>query len=165
MGACSQVTPAMTIHQLLTLMRSPRTLGTSSPEPGTAYTVSTGPAAPLELDSGEVEQAIHLLLEWCTLLKRQLAADPHAGPMPAALPDAERCGLGQWIVRNSPAELSLHPQMIELALENRRINHLAQEAIDLARIQRLDLASNLLNLQFERSRSRMLQILHTLKKT
>jgi len=165
MGACSQVTQAMTIHQLLTLLRSPRTLEASSHEPGTAYTVSSGPAAPLELDSGEVEQAIQLFLEWCTLLKRQLAADPHVGPLPAALPDAERSGLGQWIVRNSQAALSRHPQMIELALENRRINHLAQEAIDLTRIQRLDLASNLLNLPFERSRSRMLQLLQALKKT
>jgi hypothetical protein len=164
MGTCSPVTQSMTIHQLLTLLRSPRTLEASSLEPGT-YTVSSGPAAPLELDSGEVEQAIQLFREWCTLLKRQLAADPHVGPLPAALPDAEQSGLGQWIVRNSQAELTRHPQMIELALENRRINHLAQEAIDLTRIQRLDLASKLLNLPFERSRSRLLQLLQALKKT
>jgi hypothetical protein len=154
----------MTIHKLFTFLRSPPTLEAPVSEPSTGYTDSSSTATPLELSIGEVEQAIHLHLEWCALLKRQLAADPNVGPLPAALPDAEQSGLGKWIVRNSPAELARHPQMIELALENRRINRLAQEAIDFARNQRLDLASSLLNLQFERSRSRVLQMLHTLQK-
>ena len=155
----------MNIHKLFTLLRSPRPLEAPASESSKAFTVSSGVFVQLELSRGEVDQAVHLHLEWCALLKRQLAADPNVGPLPAALPEAEQSGLGQWIASHSQGELAQHPQMVELALENRRIHRLAHEAIDFARNQRLDLASSLLNLQFERSRSRMLQLLHLLQKT
>ncbi len=98
------------------------------------------------------------------LFNEHLGADPDTLPVPTALPDAENSGLGRWIARISQDTATPHPLLAELAHENRRFHRLALQALDFARSQRLDLASSLLNLEFERSRSRVLEILRSLAK-
>lgn len=156
----------MTLHKIFALLRRSQTLKSDACGHGTTpvtETQQTAQALP-RLDRLEVHNAIVQHLEWCMLFNEHLGADPDAQPAPAALPDAQHSELGLWIARISQEPAGQHPLLAELAQENRRFHRLAQQALDFARSQRLDLASSLLNLEFERSRSRVLEILRSLQR-
>jgi hypothetical protein len=53
----------------------------------------------------------------------------------------------------------------ELLQEHQRFHELANQALGLARIGRMDAASTLLNTDFERSRARVLEILRAIQKS
>lgn len=156
----------MTLHKIFNLLwHSPTPEFTTSghgdgPVGGRKLTPPPMPA----LDRLEVHNAIVHHLEWCLLFNEHLGADPDALNAPPALPDADHSGLGRWIAQVSHDATVQHPLLLELEQENRRFHRLALKALDFARSQRLDLASSLLNLEFERSRSRVLEILRSLQK-
>ena len=56
-------------------------------------------------------------------------------------------------------------QFIKLKKEHLRFHELARQALDHAHHQRMDLASTLLNTEFERSRARVLDMLRGMQKT
>ena len=81
------------------------------------------------------------------------------------LPDAQQSALGQWITHMGQRTGGGHARFIELKQEHLRFHALACQALDHARNHRMDLASNLLNTEFERSRARVLDMLRSLQKT
>jgi hypothetical protein len=155
----------MTLHHLLTLLRRPPFLASAAGlrQPAAA-TESRPSASPLpELDAEELQAAIALHHAWCQLFHEHLGAASDDQSVLAELPSADNSGLGQWIARISQGPDGGHPLLVELAQENRRVHRIALQALDYARSRRVDLASNLLNLAFERSRTRVLDILRRLQ--
>lgn len=112
-----------------------------------------------------LQAAIIHHLEWCVLFNEHLSVDG-SGSMPLVpLPSAADSGLGQWLasVREGPARDD--PQLEILAEEHQQFHQLALQALALARQGRMDLASTLLNTDFERSRARVLDVLRRMQKT
>lgn len=133
----------------------------SAPEPAPAQEAE--PPLP-RLDRLDLQAAIIHHLEWCVLLNEHLTAAPGQGRHSTPLPDAHDSALGQWLDRMAQRPAGQHPLFTELQREHLRFHALARQALDHAQQQRMDLASTLLNTEFERSRARILEMLRRMQK-
>jgi hypothetical protein len=112
-----------------------------------------------------LQSAIIHHLEWCVLFNEHLSVEAHQDQDLDPLPSAADSGLGQWLdtMRQGPA--ASEPRLDEITAEHGRFHQLAQQALGLARQGRMDLASTLLNTDFERSRARVLELLREMQKS
>jgi hypothetical protein len=116
------------------------------------------------LDRLDLQAAIIHHLEWCVLFNEHLTVAPTQAQHATPLPDAQDSALGQWLATMSQRPAGQHPVFTELQREHQRFHGLARRALDHARHQRMDLASTLLNTEFERSRARILEMLRRMQK-
>ncbi|TNF53645.1 MAG: hypothetical protein EP308_09190 [Burkholderiales bacterium] len=117
------------------------------------------------LDRHDLKQAIIMHLEWCVLFNEHLGADKSLPAPQQELPGERASGLGRWMTEARQRPAGQHPLFGELLREHQRFHELANQALGLARIGRLDAASTLLNTDFERSRARVLEILRAIQKS
>ena len=116
------------------------------------------------LDRLTLQTAIIHHLEWCVLFNEHLSAGA-TGQTPAVpLPSSADSGLGQWLEIVRSGAQGEEALLDELSDEHQRFHHLAQQALAHARQGRMDLASTLLNTDFERSRARVLELLRHMQK-
>lgn len=115
-------------------------------------------------DRLELQTAIIHHLEWCVLFNEHLSVDApgHAPLVP--LPSAADCGLGEWLKSMRNRSVSNAPGLDALVEEHHHFHQLALQALAFARQGRMDLASTLLNTEFERSRARILELLRKMQK-
>ena len=111
-----------------------------------------------------VQAAVLHHLEWCVLFNEHLSLGEHPSRQLPALPSAANSELGIWLEalrsRHAPEIL---PDVEALATEHAYFHELARQALALAHQGRLDLASTLLNTDFERSRARVLKLLRAMQ--
>lgn len=115
-------------------------------------------------DRLSVQSAIIHHLEWCVLFNDHLAVDAVQSQMLPALPCAEQSCLGLWLTALNEGPAKGDPRLVELNAEHTKFHAVAQNALALARQGRMDLASTLLNTDFERSRARILDLLRKIQK-
>jgi hypothetical protein len=131
-------------------------------------TVSTPPQsrhpAPVRLDRLDLQTAIIHHLEWCVLFNEHLSVNSEQALQLAPLPDARHSMLGRWLTQVGQRSPGAHPSFAGLQQEHLRFHSLARQALDLAHNDRMDLASTLLNNDFERSRARILELLRSMQK-
>jgi hypothetical protein len=139
---------------------APEKVGSGNSEPQNAPAM----APSMALDRLALQAAIIHHLEWCVLFNEHLAVVDRQGQHLTPLPSAAESGLGRWLdmVREGPAQRT--PRLEEITAEHERFHQLAQQALSLARQGRMDLASTLLNTDFERSRARVLDLLRRIQK-
>lgn len=106
-----------------------------------------------------------LHLEWCVVFNEHLGADSSLPQATEPLPDGRSSGLGQWLAQTRQRQLGQHPLFAELEQEHLNFHRLAETALQLTRTDQMGQASTLLNTEFERSRSRVLELLRSLQKT
>ena len=126
------------------------------------------PANPVHipgLDRQDLKQAIIMHLEWCVLFNEHLGADKSLPQPQQELPGERASGLGRWLTQARQRPAGQHPLFGELLQEHQRFHELANQALGLARIGRMDAASTLLNTDFERSRARVLEMLRAIQKS
>lgn len=123
---------------------------------------ATRPMPPV--DRLELQAAIIHHLEWCVLFNEHLSVDGGHAQHQTPLPEAADSALGQWLTQMAQRPIGQHPQFIELQQEHLRFHALARQALDHARNHRMDLASTLLNTEFERSRARVLEMLRLMQR-
>lgn len=135
-------------------------------------TAAQSPTAPGQLphaDGAEpgqrldVHVAITDHMAWCRAFSEHLATHsvlPGQTEAPAQISD---CRLGHWI-RHASTHHSVkrHPAMDALQTEHQRFHSIAAQALALAKANRMDQASTLLNTDFERSRARILELLRVI---
>ncbi len=113
----------------------------------------------------DIQRALVHHLEWCVVFNERLhRANSLLTETEAHLPDANESGLGQWLARAAEQIIGHHNLFAELRSEHERLHELASQALIHARSGRMDLASTLLNTDFERSRIRVLETLRTLQR-
>ncbi len=113
----------------------------------------------------DIQRALVHHLEWCVVFNERLhRANSLLTETEAHLPDAHESGLGQWLARAAEQIVGHHELFSELRQEHERLHVLASRALIHARSGRMDLASTLLNTDFERSRIRVLETLRTLQR-
>lgn len=117
------------------------------------------------IDRLELQAAIIHHLEWCVLFNEHLSVDAAQAQHQTLLPEAASSALGLWLARMAQRPIGQHPHFVELQQEHLRFHALARQALDHARNQRMDLASTLLNTEFERSRSRILDMLRRMQRS
>ena len=123
--------------------------------------LTTAPATS-GLDRLEIQAGIIEHLEWCAQFNERLGLDhSHSRPAPA-LPAAHESGLGPWLARARESAAGQHPLFDELEQEHLRLHALAAKALSLSDSGQMHLASTLLNTHFERSRTRLLELLRGL---
>lgn len=158
----------MSLNKLFQLLCGPRTGQAPSAgqgEPPTARLAFEPPHTPLRLDRLDLQAAVIHHLEWCVAFNDHLGAvNPSDIPPPRQLPGPDDSELGQWLQRAATRAPGAHPLFAELLREHRHFHELADEALKLASEDRMDLASTLLNTDFERSRARVLGILRAMQK-
>jgi hypothetical protein len=115
------------------------------------------------LDRQDLKHAIVMHLEWCVLFNEHLGADKSLPAPVQDLPGERTSGLGQWLTQARQRPAGQHPLFGELLQEHQRFHELANQALGLARIGRTDAASTLLNTRFERSRTRVLELLRAIQ--
>jgi hypothetical protein len=114
----------------------------------------------------DLQRALVHHLEWCVVFNDRLhRANSLLTETEAHLPDAQESGLGQWLARAARLPLGEHELFNELCKEHERLHALANQALMHARNGRMDLASTLLNTEFERSRCRVLDTLRALQRS
>ena len=128
-----------------------------------------GPAAVPEqaaprLDRLDLQAAIIHHLEWCVLFNEHLSVDGSNATHQIPLPGSRDSALGRWLETMSHRAAGQHPLFIELQQEHLRFHDLARQALGHAKNQRMDLASTLLNTEFERSRARVLDLLRRMQR-
>ncbi|HMN92878.1 MAG TPA: CZB domain-containing protein [Hydrogenophaga sp.] len=145
----------------------PATQARTPPQPPkpAAERLPTGPVHVAGIDRQDLKQAIIMHLEWCVLFNEHLGADKSLPPPQQDLPGERASGLGQWLTLARQRPPAQHPYFGELLQEHQRFHELANQALGLARIGRMDAASTLLNTDFERSRARVLEILRAIQKS
>lgn len=132
--------------------------------------ISTGDpsAAPEQrvprLDRLDLQAAIIHHLEWCVLFNEHLDVDTDKARHQTPLPGARDSALGRWLDTMSRRAAGQHPLFIELQQEHLRFHDLARQALTHAQNRRMDLASTLLNTEFERSRARVLDLLRRMQR-
>jgi hypothetical protein len=158
----------MSLHKLFQRLLGARdTHATPAPhgEPPARPFADAAPPAPPRLDRLDLQAAVIHHLEWCVLFNDQLGLANQSGTAPPSLlPGADDSELGQWLQRSAGRAPGAHPLFAELLHEHRLFHELADEALKLACEGRMDLASTLLNTDFERSRGRILNILRVMQK-
>jgi hypothetical protein len=113
----------------------------------------------------DIQRALVHHLEWCVVFNERLhRANSLLTETEAHLPDAHESGLGQWLARAAEQLIGHHDMFVELRREHERLHELASQALLHARSGRMDLASTLLNTDFERSRIRVLETLRMLQR-
>lgn len=114
----------------------------------------------------DVQSAIIDHLEWCRAFSEHLASHsvlPGQAPAPTHPPQNR---LGLWIQRTElHSRVGQHPAYGALKEEHRRCHSLAEQALSLARANRMDQASTLLNTDFERSRVRVIELLRAIQRS
>lgn len=117
------------------------------------------------LDQLDLQSAVIHHLEWCVQFNDHLGlVNQSETPPPRRLPGAQSSELGQWLQRAALRAPGAHPLFADLTREHRRFHELADEALELACEGRMDLASTLLNTDFERSRGKVLNLLRAMQK-
>ncbi|MFP8781426.1 hypothetical protein [Hydrogenophaga sp. RWCD_12] len=117
------------------------------------------------IDRLELQAAIIHHLEWCVLFNEHLSVDGAQAQHQTPLPGAADSALGQWLARMAQRPVGEHPHFVELQQEHLRFHALGRQALDHARNHRMDLASTLLNTEFERSRARILDMLRRMQRS
>lgn len=113
----------------------------------------------------DLQRALVHHLEWCVVFNDRLhRANSLLTETEAHLPDAQESGLGQWLARAARLPIGQNERFTELCREHERLHELANQALCHARNGRMDLASTLLNTDFERSRLRVLETLRELQR-
>lgn len=120
---------------------------------------SAGQAHELDVQAAMVDH-----LEWCMLFSDRLAGYSLLPGQPNTLPGAAESKLGQWIARHGNDAAGRHPAFAALREEHRRFHELAEQALNLARQNRMDQASTLLNTDFERSRVLVVELLRQIQR-
>jgi hypothetical protein len=117
------------------------------------------------LDRLDLQSAVIHHLEWCVQFNDHLSQINQAETPPLrTLPAADQSGLGLWLQRSASRAPGQHPLFEALLREHRQFHELAEKALELAAKDRMDLASTLLNTDFERSRARVLTLLRAMQK-
>ncbi|MBL8388860.1 MAG: CZB domain-containing protein [Hydrogenophaga sp.] len=124
----------------------------------------TSPDRMPRLDRLDLQAAVIHHLEWCVLFNEHLSVDASQAQHQTPLPDADNSALGQWLHKMAQRPVGQHPHFLALQQEHRRFHELAREALEHSRNQRMDLASTLLNTEFERSRARVLEMLRQMQR-
>jgi hypothetical protein len=153
----------MSLNKLIHLLRHKRP--TLPPEP-VAPTAAFSPAPPPpRLDRLDLQAALIHHLEWCVLFNDHLAqVRPDEPALVRTLPGADDSALGQWLRAAATRAPGQHPLFPELRQAHQLFHELAEEALQLALDDRMDLASTLLNTDFERARARVLSLLRDMQK-
>ena len=113
----------------------------------------------------DIQRALVHHLEWCVVFNERLhRANSLLTETEAHLPDAHESGLGQWLARAAEQLIGHHDMFVELRREHERLHELASQALMHARSGRMDLASTLLNTDFERARAQVLRLLRDMQK-
>lgn len=136
------------------------------------HAVPAGPAMPATgtgqaakaLDRLDIQAAIILHLEWCVQFNEHLSGELAREGSRAELPDAGHCEFGRWLGGSAAGAPGQHPRFAELQATHERFHAIADEALRLAREDRMDLASTLLNTGFERERTLILAILRDMQR-
>lgn len=115
-------------------------------------------------DRLELQTAIIHHLEWCVLFNEHLSVDASGHAPLVPLPGVADCGLGQWLNSVRNGSVGNAPGLDALEEEHHHFHRLALKALAFARQDRMDLASTLLNTDFERSRARILELLRKMQK-
>lgn len=125
----------------------------------------TPSAAPRRLDRLDLQTALIHHLEWCVLFNDHLAqVRPDEPALVRTLPGANESALGQWLQGAAARAPGQHPLFPQLQQAHRLFHELAEEALQLALDNRMDLASTLLNTDFERARAQVLHLLREMQK-
>lgn len=159
----------MSLNKLFQLLRGSRVgqapSAGSGEAPNLAFAGEPPPPAAPRLDRLDLQGALIHHLEWCVQFNDHLGMVNQAEtPPPRLLPGAGDSELGQWLARATTRAPGAHPLFAELQKEHRHFHELADEALKLAGEGRMDLASTLLNTDFERSRAKVLGILRDMQK-
>jgi hypothetical protein len=157
----------MSFNKLFQLLRGKR----PSQQPGTGQGAApvafapAGQASAVPLDRLDLQSAVIHHLEWCVLFNDHLGLINQSDTPPLrTLPEIDQSGLGLWLQRSAGRAPGRHPLFEELLREHRQFHELAEKALALAAKDRMDLASTLLNTDFERSRARVLSLLREMQK-
>lgn len=159
---------AMSFNKLFQLLRrsrsdTPPQVALGEP-PARPFAAPPDAAAP-RLDRLDLQGALIHHLEWCVQFQDHLGMVNLADtPPPRLLHGADDSGLGQWLAHAANRAPGTHPLFAELVQAHRHFHRLADEALKLAGEGRVDLASTLLNTDFERSRARVQWILREMQK-
>jgi hypothetical protein len=122
---------------------------------------ASGHTAP---DRLALQTAIIHHLEWCVLFNEHLSLGGSDRAPLEPLPNATDSCLGQWLQAIGHETTVSGLPLNELQAEHHRFHAFAQQALAFARQGRMDLASTLLNTDFERSRARVLELLRSMQK-
>lgn len=158
----------MSLIKLFQLLRGPRrgqapSAGHGGP-PAARFAAEPPPTA-LRLDRLDLQAAVIHHLEWCVQFNDHLGLINQSDmPPPRQLPGPDDSELGQWLQRAAARAPGAHPLFGELLREHRLFHDLADEALKLASEDRMDLASTLLNTDFERARARVLGLLRDMQR-
>lgn len=116
------------------------------------------------MDRMDIQVAIIHHLEWCVMFNDHLSGEITRRLPQATLPGAKDSDLGHWLDDAATRAPGRHPRFAELRLAQQRFHALANEALQLAREDRMDLASTLLNTDFEQERTHILAILRDMQR-
>lgn len=151
----------MPLNKLFQLLRGRRPTAPVEPPP-TPF--ATAPA-PLRLDRLELQAALIHHLEWCAQFNDHLGqVRPDEPPLVRTLPGAQDSELGRWLWDARSRAPGRHPLFSELQQAHTHFHNLAEEVIQLATEDRMDLASTLLNTDFERARVKVVTLLREMQK-
>jgi len=152
----------MRLNRLLQLLR-----GKPANRPAEAPPAPFVPAGEprLRLDRLDLQEAVIHHLEWCMQFNDYLGqVRPGEPPLVRTLPGADDSELGSWLQSARTRAPGQHPQFEDLVQAHLHFHELAEEVIQLATEDRMDLASTLLNTDFERARMRILSLLRDMQK-
>lgn len=153
----------MPLNKLIHLLRH-KTPPVPAQEAAPTATFSPVPPPP-RLDRLDLQAALIHHLEWCVLFNDHLAqVRPGEPALVRTLPGADDSALGQWLHVAAARAPGKHPLFPELRQAHQQFHELAEEALQLALDDRMDLASTLLNTDFERARARVLGLLRDMQK-
>ena len=153
----------MPLYKLFQLLRSRRVPAPVEPPP--APFAATPADAPLRLDRLDLQAALIHHLEWCVQFNDHLGqVHPGEPPLLRTLPGAGDSALGRWLEDARERAPGRHPRFDALVQAHRHFHELAEEVLRLATEDRMDLASTLLNTDFERARTQVMTLLRDMQK-
>lgn len=153
----------MPLNKLFQLLRGRRPTAPVEPPP-TPFAAAPSDAPP-RLDRLDLQAALIHHLEWCVQFNDHLGqVRPDEPPLVRTLPDAQDSGLGEWLRASATKAPGRHPLFGELQQAHAHFHALAEEVIRLATEDRMDLASTLLNTDFERARAKVVSLLREMQK-
>ncbi len=157
----------MRLQQLLQLLPWARARSSLATGPDGAANASAmgSETPPVRLPEPiDLQAAVIHHLEWCVLYNEHLAVDTSRSQHIAPLTDADESPLGKWLNLTVARCAHLDARLVELQREHMKFHAVARQALALARNNRMDLASTLLNTDFERHRARILELLREMQK-